>query len=87
VAGLADLSLKDHALTAAFFGYAGWALYWGAPVCWRFWRKSVAWFVSFSVIGLFGLLISIIPALWLAGMYSFWGGGLFHFGRRWMFTA
>lgn len=80
----ADLSLKDYAVTAVFFGYAAWSLYWGTPACWQAWRKCVVWFVSFSLIGLFGLLISIVPALWLAGMYSFWGGGLLHFGRRWI---
>lgn len=81
---LADLSLKDYALTATFSGYAGWALYWGTPACWRLWRRCLSWFGSFSLIGLLGALLSLILAFWLGCLYSFWGGGVFHFGKRWI---
>jgi hypothetical protein len=80
------------ALTSLSYGFAGWSLYWGIPACmWllvqivkrvlKSWSSITTW-ASF-LIGFWPAVIT--AALLLVGgfYYSIFGGGLFHFCRRW----
>ena len=65
--------------------YAGWALFWCAPACWRwFWRhRSI--FAGLRKIKNFGpicyLLCSLVWVFWGVVALSLLGGGIYHFVR------
>ena len=68
---------------ALMTGYVAWALYWGLPPFWRWWRKSCSHalkVVSFLPGGCL-LQAAVAFAVLLAGGYFFsvFGGGLYQF--------
>lgn len=65
------------------FGYVPWALFWGAPACWRLGRKLVFGLASFGCPGM-GLGFAVA---WIAGwFYCLCGGGIYQFAKHWWFV-
>lgn len=68
-----------------FTGYIFWSGYFGLAACWRLVigrSRELAW-MWFSGVG----CLAIITVGWMffifALIYSWLGGGIYHFGRRW----
>lgn len=73
-------------LNAAKWGYVGLALYWGLPGWFSLIRpigRKLLQFWLASLIG-FPLILGLLGVfLVVGGIYAIFGGGAFHFGRRW----
>lgn len=71
-------------LTCAGAGYWAWSMYWGVPGCIallrRLWRFA---FFGFSAFGLAVMGVFFVLALIALVYYPPFGGGIFHFLRRW----
>ena len=70
-------------LTALLTGYILWALYWGLPPFWRWWRRFHTPSLLSFLPGGCVLRAGIAFGLLVAGGYFFsvFGGGLYHFSR------
>ena len=65
-------------------GYCGWALYWSVPGCWTMARPLMR--KSFAGVAAHGCRASLPTLLMLVCViviYPLFGGGIFHFFRRW----
>jgi hypothetical protein len=75
---------------AAKWGYVGWALYSGLPAWFALIRpigRKLLQFWLATLIG-FPLLLGLLGVfLVVGGIYAVFGGGAFHFGRRWWFLC
>jgi hypothetical protein len=71
--------------SALLAGYIAWALYWGVPPFWRWWRRSGANLVRMSTLSPGGCLIQAVIAIFIlfVGGYCFsvFGGGVYQFAR------
>ena len=73
--------------TALMTGYIAWALYWGVPPFWRWWRRF--WLRMPSIMNFFSggcvLRAAISFFILVVGGYFFsvFGGGLYQFARHW----
>jgi hypothetical protein len=80
--GGAQLAPQDWILEALVVGYLAWALFWGVPPVWRFWRRQAGRFL-FTGCNLLGwpLAIAIGVALFIvtSWFYSVFGGGIYEF--------
>jgi hypothetical protein len=73
----------DYVRTVAIVGYIGWALYWGVPACVMWWWRLVLRASAWMPVTFIGVIVSILPLIIVAFLYSVWGGGLYQFARRW----
>jgi hypothetical protein len=80
---MAAFTRWDYVRTVAIVGYVGWALYWGAPACVMGWWNLVLRASALLPVTFVGVIISILPMMIVAFLYSVWGGGLYQFGKRW----
>jgi hypothetical protein len=74
--------VPEQPISAALLvGYIMWALFWGVPPVWRWWRKrSAHLWTGCSVMGcLFTLSVSLALFLSSAWFYSLFGGGIYEF--------
>lgn len=80
---MAAFTRWDYIRTVAIVGYLGWALYWGAPACGMWWWSLVLRASAWMPVTFIGVIISILPMMIVAFLYSVWGGGLYQFAKRW----
>ena len=65
-------------------GYCGWALYWGVPGCWTIARPVTRkWFAGCAAHGCGASLPTLLMLACVIVIYPLFGGGVFHFFRRW----
>ena len=64
-------------------GYIFWSMYFGLASCWRFVLSMMTGTVSIWA----AIIYSMLPTGWVtfvfAVFYSIFGGGIYHFARRW----
>lgn len=77
------LTQWDYVRTVAIVGYIGWALYWGVRTCVTWWWKLVLRASAWMPVTVIGVIVSILPLIIVAFLYSVWGGGLYQFAKRW----
>jgi Short C-terminal domain len=71
---------------AFMWGYVPWSLYWGMPACFRLMRRGFQYIMSAWASAIFGCIPAILlgAAVLQGGVfYSFFGGGIYQFFRRW----
>jgi hypothetical protein len=71
---------------ALMWGYVPWSLYWGMPACFRLMRRGFQYIMSAWASAIFGCIPAILlgAAVLQGGVfYSFFGGGVYQFFRRW----
>lgn len=74
---------------ALLTGYVLWALYWGIPAFWVWWKRSWPhWKKLTGHVATGWLFIGIIFGVFLAAGYSYcvFGGGIYQFTRAWRST-
>jgi len=75
----------DPLVSALSWGYLLWALYWGIPVVWRWWRGYAA--RNNQATSLLGQLLWFVLGLFipLVGgyFYGVFGGAIYQFLRSW----
>lgn len=72
-------------VSSLIVGYTFWSLYWGIPPWVKLTAKGYER-VPKALVGIIGcstLILLIVPVLLIAMGYSVFGGGIFHFLRRW----
>lgn len=74
---------------ALLAGYLGWAMYWGIPGCLGFLRRRLnqVFAYGFSFATLIALLFFLVFAAFVICYYPPFGGGIYHFLRRWKNVA
>ena len=64
-------------------GYLFWSLYFGLAACWRFALGMLTGTASIWIV----IIMSMLPPGWIglvfAILYSWFGGGIYQFARRW----
>jgi hypothetical protein len=82
------LTVAEAAADFLAVGYTFWSLYFGLVACWRLVRRGlarIAWGWT-GVAFLYGLVVGWAFIVF-AMMYAVFGGGLYHFLRRWWLLA
>ena len=94
----APATLPDFLSAFLGIGYVFWAAYFGLAACWRygiavFPRRAASWIASYfrDVPRTLVWLVTVATVAWimfvLAFMYAVYGGGIYHFARRWWLLA
>lgn len=76
-----QLAPEQPVSAALLVGYVMWALFWGMPPVWRWWRKQSRHLLTGCTLVGCPLMLSVGVPLFLASayFYSIFGGGIYQF--------
>ena len=84
---LSQYDIPTRTSFLAWCAYIPWCLFWGVPVLWgvtfRALRSSWMVLLYLNVLSIPFFIIGFLIFLFVASVYSVFGGGIFHFARHW----